>query len=122
MVYRALTRIDAGEVPDVKTILKIAGALGPDVIEQLHRQVVEVAKHAGVTHGCRFRIDTTVVETNVHYPTDSSLLQDGVRVLNPHAAARQCDLGDQRGHVRNRLRRVGRRVLIIGRQARSRRP
>lgn len=62
-------------------ILKIAGALGPDVIEQLHRQVVEVAKRAGVTHGRRFRIDTTAVRTNVRYPTDSSLLQDGVRVL-----------------------------------------
>src|SRR6267378_2297281 len=47
-------------------------ALGPEVIEQLHRQVVEVAKRAGVTHGRRFRIDTTVVETNVHYPTDST--------------------------------------------------
>ena len=81
LVYRAFTRIDAGDVPDAKTILKIARALGPEVIEQLHRQVVEVAKRAGVTHGRRFRIDTTVVETNVHYPTDSSLLQDGIRVL-----------------------------------------
>ena len=81
LVYRVFTRIDAGEVPDAKTILKIAQALGPEVIEQLHRQVVDVAKLAGVTHGRRFRIDTTVVETNVHYPTDSSLRQDGVRVL-----------------------------------------
>jgi hypothetical protein len=48
---------------------------------QLHRQIVEVAKRAGVTHGRRSRIDTTVVETNVHYSTDSTLLQDGVRVL-----------------------------------------
>src|SRR6187200_275663 len=61
LVYRAFTRIDADEVPDAKTILKIAGALGPEVIEQLHRQVVEVAKRAGVTHGRRFRVDTTVV-------------------------------------------------------------
>jgi IS5 family transposase len=81
LVYRMFTRIDAGEVPDAKTILKIARALGPDVIDQLHRQVIEVAKRAGVTHGRRFRIDTTVVETNVHYPTDSTLLQDGIRVL-----------------------------------------
>ena len=50
LVYRMFTRIDAGDVPDAKTILKIARALGPDVIEQLHRQVVEVAKRAGVTH------------------------------------------------------------------------
>jgi IS5 family transposase len=119
LVYRAFTRIDAGEVPDAKTILKIAGALGPDVIAQLHRQVVDVAKRAGVTHGRRFRIDTTVVETNVHYPTDSSLLQDGVRVLTRTMQQAGAALGDPRGRVRNRLRSVGRRTLIIGRQARS---
>ena len=119
LVYRAFTRIDAGEVPDAKTILKIAGALGPEVIEQLHRQVVEVAKRAGVTHGRRFRIDTTVVETNVHYPTDSSLLQDGVRVLTRTMQRASAALGDRRGRVRDRRRSVGRRVLVIGRQARS---
>src|SRR5688572_13670345 len=119
LVYRAFTRIDAGEVPDAKTILKIAGALGPDVIAQLHRQVVDVAKRAGVTRGRRFRIDTTVVETNVHYPTDSSLLRDGVRVLTRTMQRASAALGDAPGRVRNRLRSVGRRVLIIGRQARS---
>jgi IS5 family transposase len=119
LVYRMFTRIDAGEVPDAKTILKIARALGPEVIEQLHRQVVAVAKRAGVTHGRRFRIDTTVVETNVHYPTDSSLLQDGVRVLTRTMQRAGAALGNPRGRVRNRLRSVGRRTLIIGRQARS---
>jgi IS5 family transposase len=119
LVYRMFTRIDAGDVPDAKTILKIAKALGPDVIEQLHRQVVEVAKRAGVTHGRRFRIDTTVVETNVHYPTDSSLLQDGIRVLTRTMQRASTALDDAHGRVRNRLRSVGRRVLIIGRQARS---
>jgi transposase, IS5 family len=119
LVYRAFTRIDAGEVPDAKTILKIARALGPEVIEQLHRQVLDVAKRAGVTHGRRFRIDTTVVETNVHYPTDSSLLQDGVRVLTRTMQRASAALGDTRRRVRNRLRSVGRRSLIISRQARS---
>jgi IS5 family transposase len=119
LVYRMFTRIDAGEVPDAKTILKIARALGPEVIEQLHRQVVEVAKRAGVTHGRRFRIDTTVVETNVHYPTDSTLLQDGVRVLTRTLQRASTALGDRAGRVRNRLRSVTRRVLIIGYEARS---
>src|SRR5438034_9085917 len=68
LVYRMFTRIDAGDVPDAKTILKIAKALGPDVIAQLHRQVVEVAKRAGVTHGRRVRSDTTVVETKCALP------------------------------------------------------
>ena len=80
LVYRAFTRIDAGEVPDAKTILKIARALGPDVIEELHRRVVDVAKRAGVTHGRRFRVDTTVVETNSIPAPTAQLLQDGVRV------------------------------------------
>jgi len=119
LVYRAFTRIDAGKVPDAKTILKIARVLGPEVIEQLHRQVVEVAKRAGVTHGRRFRIDTTVVETNVHYPTDSTLLQDSVRVLTRTMQRASTALGDPAGRVRNRLRSVMRRVLIIGYAARS---
>ena len=119
LVYRAFTRIDADEVPDAKTILKIAGTLGPDVVAQLHRQVVDVAKRAGVTRGRRFRIDTTVVETNVHYPTDSTLLQDGVRVLTRTMHRASAALGDPPARVRNRLRSVTRRVLMIGYQARS---
>ena len=119
LVYRMFTRIDAGDVPDAKTILKIARALGPEVVEQLHRQIVDVAKRAGVTHGRRFRIDTTVVATNVHYPTDSSLLQDGIRVLTRTMQRASVALGDRHSRVRDRRRSVGRRVLIIGRQARS---
>jgi IS5 family transposase len=119
LVYRMFTRIDAGDVPDAKTILKIARALGPDVIEQLHRQVVEVAKRAGVTHGRRFRIDTTVVETNVHYPTDSTLMRDGIRVLTRTMHRASTALGDRVGQIRNRMRSVTRRVLIIGYEARS---
>jgi transposase, IS5 family len=119
LVYRMFTRIDAGDVPDAKTILKIARALGPAVIEQLHRQVVEVAKRAGVTHGRRFRVDTTVVETNVHYPTDSTLLRDGVRVLSRTLHRASTALGDPSGRIRNLRRSVTRRVLIIGYEARS---
>jgi IS5 family transposase len=114
LVYRAFTRIDAGDVPEAKTILKIARALGPEVIEQLHRQVVEVAKRAGVTHGRRFRVDTTVVETNVHYPTDSTLLQDGIRALTQTTHPGCAALGDARTRVRDRRRSVARRVLRFG--------
>ena len=106
LVYRAFTRIGVDAVLDAKTILKIAKALGPEVITDLHQRVVDVAKRAGVTHGRRFRIDTTVVETNVHYPTDSSLLQDGVRVLTRTMQRASQTLGDARAVVRNRLRSV----------------
>jgi IS5 family transposase len=81
--------------------------------------VIEVAKRAGVTYGRRFRIDTTVVETNVHYPTDSTLLHDGMRVLTRTMQRASTALGDQPGRIGNRLRSVTRRVLIIGYEARS---
>jgi IS5 family transposase len=117
LVYRAFTRIDAGDVPDAKTIL-IARALGPEVIEQLHRQVVEVAKRAGVTHGRRFRIDITVVETNVHYPTDSTLLQDSVRALTRTMHQGCAVLGEPSSRIRNPLRSVARRCITIRLQSR----
>ena len=119
LVYRAFTRIDADEVPDAKTILKIARVLGPETVAQLHQRVVDVAKRAGVTRGRRFRIDTTVVETNVHYPTDSTLLQDGVRVLTRTMQRASTALGDAPGRIRNRRRSVTRGVLTIAYQARS---
>ena len=56
-------------------------ALGPEVIEQIHRRVVAIAHERRIVRGRRLRMDTTVVETDIHYPTDSSLLGDGVRVF-----------------------------------------
>src|SRR5437868_642446 len=49
LVYRMFTRIDAGDVPDAKTILKSARAPGPDVISQLHRQVGDDGSPTGPT-------------------------------------------------------------------------
>src|SRR6266581_1578726 len=81
LVYRAFTRIGDEKVPDAKTLARLGQLIGPKVIEQLHQRVVELAQEQGVTRGRKLRVDTTVVETNIHYPTDSSLLGDGTRVL-----------------------------------------
>lgn len=119
LVYRAFARIGVEAVPDAKTILKIAKALGPEVITDLHQRVVDVAKRAGVTHGRRFRIDTTVVETDVHYPTDSTLLEDGVRAVTRTLTRASQALGDQPSHVRNRQRAVSRHCVAIRLLSRS---
>jgi len=119
LVYRAFTRIGCDPVPDEKTILKIAKALGPQPIAALHQRVVQLAVSTGVAKGRRLRIDTTVVETNVHYPTDSSLLVDGVRVLTRTAKRIVKVIGAGPHHVRNRLRSAWHRGLEITRAARS---
>ena len=81
LVYRAFTRIGDEKVPDAKTLARLGQAIGPEVIGELHERLMELARERGVVQGRKMRIDTTVVETNVHYPTDSSLLGDGARVL-----------------------------------------
>src|SRR3954454_18358889 len=81
LAYRDFARIGLGKVPDSKTLARIAQALGGEVIAELHRRLVEIAQQKGVIRGRKMRVDTTVVETNIHYPTDSSMLGDGARVL-----------------------------------------
>src|SRR6201981_2270687 len=81
LVYRDFTRVGAAKTPDAKTMGKWGVAVGPDVVKQIHERLVRLARDKGAMEGRRMRVDTTVVETNIHYPTDSSLLGDGVRVL-----------------------------------------
>lgn len=119
LVYRAFARISCDAVPDAKTILKIAKTLGPTVIQTLHRRVVELAIAAGVAKGRRLRVDTTVIETNIHYPTDSGLLIDGVRVITRTLKRIETVIGHGRRALRNRVRSVTRRGLEIMYLARS---
>ncbi len=111
LVYRAFARIGCAAVPDAKTILKIAKSLGPAVITQLHQRIVTIAHGTGVTTGRRLRVDTTVVETNIHHPTDSSLLADGIRVVTRVAKRLEALVGRGRQALRDRTRSVTRRVL-----------
>ena len=80
-MYREFTRVGAANMPDAKTMGRWGAAMGPIVIHQIHDRIVQIARANDVVQGRRMRIDTTVVESNIHYPTDSSLLGDGVRVL-----------------------------------------
>jgi transposase, IS5 family len=111
LVYRAFTRIGDEKVPDAKTLARLGQLIGPKVIEQLHRRVVELAQERGVTRGRKLRVDTTVVETNIHYPTDSSLLGDGTRVLTRTMKKLESKAGGLKRKVR--MRSIRKRVLAI---------
>jgi len=114
LVYRSFTRIGMEKVPDAKTLARIAQALGPDVIRDLHERLVKIAQQRGVVRGRQLRVDTTVVETNIHYPTDSSLLDDGARVLTRTMQKIERKTGGLKRKVRNRMRGVTKRVISIG--------
>jgi IS5 family transposase len=114
LVYRSCTRIGMEKVPDAKTLARIAQALGPEVVRGLHERLVELAQQRGVVRGRKLRVDTTVVETNIHYPTDSSLLDDGARVLTRTMQQIEQKTGGLGKRVRNRMRSVTKRVIRIG--------
>jgi IS5 family transposase len=119
LVYRDFTRVGAGKAPDAKTMGRWGVALGGDVIKQIHARMVALAQSHGLTEGRRMRVDTTVVETNIHYPTDSSLLGDGVRVLIRNMKRITKIVGEAGAKLRDRSRSVKLRMLDIARAARS---
>ncbi len=66
LVYRDFTRIGLGKVPDAKTLARIGQAIGGEVVAELHRRLVEIGQEKGVVAGRKMRVDTTVVESNIH--------------------------------------------------------
>jgi IS5 family transposase len=120
LLYREFTRVRGGKVPDAKTLGRLAQAVGPDVVAALHQRVVAIAHQEKVIAGRKMRVDTTVVETNIHYPTDSSLLGDGVRVLTRLMKRVTAIAGAVGTTLRDRTRSVKYRLLEIGRASRTR--
>jgi transposase, IS5 family len=112
LVYRAFCRIDGERVPDAKTLIRLAHLLDEPVLKDLLAHLVTLGRSKRVIQGRRLRIDTTVVETNIHYPTDAALLADGVRVLTRGLQR----LGQR---VRQRARSVARRVFEIAQRSRT---
>jgi len=82
LVLRQFCRLFLQRAPDDTTLIRWANLIGPGTLEQIHERVVTLARQLKVTRGRKLRTDGTVVATTIHYPTDSSLLADGVRVLS----------------------------------------
>src|SRR6202046_4486777 len=122
LVYRDFTRVGGGKMPDAKTIGRWGLAIGPQTVKQVHERLLQMAQAEGIASGRRMRVDTTVVETNIHYPTDSSLLGDGVRVLTRTMKKITAIAGDIGAKLRDRSRSVKLRVLDIARAARAKGP
>jgi len=112
LVYRAFCRIDGERVPDAKTLIRLARLLDEPVLKDVLARLVALGRERRVVRGRRLRVDTTVVETNIHYPTAATLLADGVRVLTRTLRR----IGER---VRERTRSVARRVFEIAQRSRT---
>jgi len=118
---RRFCRIGISEpVPDESTVRKLTRRLGPEVVHELTRLVIAKARREKRFRPRAARIDSTVVEADVRYPTDAGLASDGVRALAREGRKLARTIKEKRTAVRDRSRAVGRRMRGITRTMRRR--
>src|SRR5246127_675386 len=119
LLYRRFTRFYEDPIPDFSNLCRGFALFGKEGTEQIHQRIVQQAKEAAIIAGRKLRTDTTAVETNIHHPTDSSLLADSLRVMSRslHRIVQGCQESEFR--MVNHARAAKYRVLEIGRAART---
>lgn len=118
---RRFCLIALGErVPDESTVRKLTRRLGAEVVHQLTREVIQKARREKRFKPRAARIDSTVVEADVRYPTDSGLASDGIGALAREGRKLAAKIGAKRTAVRNRSRAAGRRLRALTRSMRLR--
>ncbi|MEK6765748.1 MAG: ISNCY family transposase [Planctomycetota bacterium] len=80
--YRSFIKIHEEKVPKKMTLNDNIKKISPGGWEEINKVIVKTAIELGIEEGKRVRMDSTGVESNIHYPTDGELLWDCVRVLD----------------------------------------
>jgi IS5 family transposase len=107
-------------VPDESTVRKLTRRLGAEVVHELTRIVIQKARREKRFRPRAARIDSTVVESDIKYPTDAGLAADGVRALAREGRKLAAKISAKRTAVRDRSRTVGRRMRELTRTLRRR--
>lgn len=120
LTLRYFTRIYYESVPHYSTLCRYDHLLTDDVLKKMNEFIVQGAINKKVTRGKKMRVDSTAVEADVHYPTDSGLLNDCIKVVS--RLAKQCrELGLAAGEkTRDFTRSAKKQVLHIIKYARKR--
>jgi IS5 family transposase len=81
-IYRGWVRVYNEPVPDHTTLNELERVIQPKTLHRLNDRIITLAQDYHLTRGYRLRVDSSVTESNIHHPTDSGLLYDGVRILS----------------------------------------
>ena len=81
VTLRTFARLGRRQRPSASTLQENIKSLSEETWEAVNRAIIAYAAETGIEKGRTVRIDSTAVECDVHYPTDSTLLQDGIRVI-----------------------------------------
>ena len=79
--FRAFARLEMGQYPSSSSLQENIKPLSEETWEAIHICLMQYAVESGIETGRKVRIDSTVVESNIHDPSDSTLLWDGIRVI-----------------------------------------
>jgi len=114
---RCFTDFLSRPVPKHDAFNRAFNRLTPETLQTVNTLVVQAAVDLGLEDGQKLRVDTTVVQTDIHHPTDNTLLWDTVRVIT--RGVRRLSQAIRRGvqGFRNRTRAARRRMLKIQRMA-----
>jgi transposase, IS5 family len=114
LTWRRFCRVALdGRVPDPTTLIKLTRRLGPELVVELNAGLLSLAVERRVLRSRRLRVDTTVVESDTRYPTDSGLCAHAVSRVTRAAQRIQATGLAARTHLRDRRRSVGKRVRRI---------
>jgi IS5 family transposase len=107
-------------VPHPTTLVKLVRRAGPEVIEQLNAALLGKLAQGKLLRGRKLRVDTTVVEADIDYPTDADLLEGAVRKLGGLVRRVKARGAASRTRFRDRGRAAGRRMKQLARTLRRR--
>lgn len=119
--WRRFCRIPLDKkVPHSTTLIKLTKRYGNELIEELNQILIEKAIEQKVIRGRKLRVDTTVVEADIHYPTDASLLADGVKVITRTVKKLKKIADSVSTQFRDRTRSIKKQLFSIAKITRRR--
>ena len=118
---RRFCRISLSErVPDESTVRKLTRRIGAETVNELTRSLIDTALREKRFRPRAVRIDSTVVEADVRYPTDADLASHGVKVLAREGRKLAALVKARKARVRDRSRSMGRKLRALTRTIRRR--
>jgi IS5 family transposase len=118
---RHFARLGPGSTMDFSLLSKAFCFLSAETVAAMNQVLNAYAVSEGKISGEKHRLDTTVYEANIHYPTDSSLLWDSFRTLTRLVRCIQRQLPELDLRHRFHDKKVKKLFTFIGRNAASKR-
>jgi len=121
LVLKKFCRIPLNKsAPDSTTLIKLNQKYGEDIIKELNQQLMKKLVNRKIIRGRKLRVDTTVVESNIHYPTDASLLRDCVNKIASTAKKIKSVCREAVGGFRSKTRTIKGQLLKVVKVLRKR--